>query len=100
MWSNFALSAVIALIWITFTWAPVPDAENYRVEASYTYGRTWSNISYGATTETRVPVAEDLGTILFRLTVVYQDGNERKSSIGWWFDPSLGSPYMVDLGVK
>ena len=96
---------IVIEIWITFTWDAVPGAKNYRIEISNTYGRTWSNVSYGATTETRIPIPDNMGLILLRLTVIYEDEgsikkDERKSSIGWWFDPSLGSPYMVNLGVQ
>ena len=36
---------IIIMIWITFTWDPVPGAVNYRVEASHTYGKTTSAMS-------------------------------------------------------
>jgi len=91
---------IILTVWITLTWEPVPGAVNYRVEASHTYGKTWGNVSYGATTETRIPLPENMGLILLKLTVIDEIGNERISSIGWWFDPTVGSPYMVNLGVQ
>jgi len=97
---NLLKWSIIFAIWITFTWDAVPGAKNYRIEISNSYGRTWSDVSYGATTETRIPIPENMGLILLRLTVVYEDKAERKSSIGWWFDPSLGSPYMVNLGAQ
>jgi len=91
---------IVIAIWITFTWDAVPGAENYSLEISNSYGRMWSNLSYGPANTTRIPIPDNLGLILIRLTVIYQDKNQRKSSIGWWFDPSLGSPYMMNLGVQ
>lgn len=90
----------ILTIWLTLNWNPVPGAKNYRVEASHTYGKTWSNVSYGATTETRIPLPENIGLILLKLTVIDQAGDERTSAIGWWFDPTTGSPYLVTLGAQ
>lgn len=92
---------IILTIWITFTWDPVPGAIAYRIEASHTYGKTWSQLSYGATTETRIPLPSNMGLILLKLVVIHERvGEDKTSSIGWWFDPTLGSPYMVNLGVK
>ncbi len=86
-------------IWITLTWNPVPGA-HYRVEASHTYGKTWGQISYGATTSVRVSLPENIGVILLKLVVIDGAGEAKASSVGWWFDPTLGSPYMVNLGVQ
>jgi len=92
---------IIFAMWITLTWDAVPGAKNYRIEASHTYGRTWSQLSYGATTETNIPLPVNMGLILLRLTVIYEEfGKDKTSSVGWWFDPTLGSPWTVNLGVK
>lgn len=92
---------IVFAIWITFTWDAVPGAKAYRIEASHTYGKTWSQLSYGATTKTRIPLPSNMGLILLKLVVIYERvGEDKTSSIGWWFDPALGSPYMVNLGIE
>jgi len=95
------ICSVLLAVWITFSWQAVPGAKAYRIEASHTYGRTWSQLAYGATTETKIPLPTNMGLILIRLTVIYEEfGQDKVSSMGWWFDPTQGSPWMVELMAK
>jgi len=88
---------ISTLIWITLTWEAVPGAANYRIEASNN-GRTWSQLSYGPTTSTRIPLPDIPGRIDLKLVVIDEAGTARTSAIGWFYDPEMGTSYIANFG--
>ena len=57
------------LFWITFAWQSVPGA-HYRVDVSNDFGKTWQQLSFGATTSVKLGLPEDQGELYLRLVVI------------------------------
>ncbi len=92
---------IAILIWITFTWDPVPGAVAYRIEASNNHGNTWSQLSYGATTKVTLSLPTNMGIIFLRWIVIHEQiGKDKINAVSWRFDPTLGIPHKINLGIE
>ncbi len=88
------------LVWLTLSWQPTPDAVNYRVEASQNCGRTWQQVVSTAMPNVKIPIADELGVIMLRLTVLDAAGNSTTEPVEWRFDPNTGITTFYNTEVE